>query len=342
MLSVPQALEKLGFGGLTVVEEQAGVKIWGRTLTVADLLADGKVVLTKWARRLTHWHGRQVNPEAWDRDVVPLLTRKLAEKRLPVLRVERHEARISLFISLAEQPLKAMVDRLGVPLWRPVERDVAPEDCGACPLAPTCRRMPTAPGVAMLWRRLGLVDSAGRPTRRGEMVSFFAHGDGLAVAAALEDETYPLDELIYDLADLDAGFRFCGEENRWAGRLAVACHQAFGFHSFPGYLENGLPPKYGSGAEAIVAAVHKDPSSKSKWVRPFLGIGDIDRVIIEWRSLLRQIIHSPPLEWPRWTSLQKMAKAILLETESPTLTDLPPLDYQQTKRVDHKLTLRRF
>jgi hypothetical protein len=43
---------------------------------------------------------------------------------------------------------------------------------------------------------------------RGRIVSFFSQGDGLAIAAALEDETYPLDELVYDLANLDAGFRF--------------------------------------------------------------------------------------------------------------------------------------
>jgi hypothetical protein len=36
-----------------------------------------------------------------------------------------------------------------------------------------------------------------------------------------------------------------------------------------------------------------------------------------------------------------MAKTILNETESPTLTELPPLAYHQTKRIDHRLTLRR-
>lgn len=192
-----------------------------------------------------------------------------------------------------------------------------------------------------MWRRLGLVSANGRPTRRGEIVSCFAHGDGLAVAAGLEDESYPISELVYDLADLDAGFRFCGEENRWAGRLAMCCHQSFGFQSIPGYLENGLPLKYGSGAEVIVASVHRDPTSKSKWVRPFLGMGDIDRMIIEWRSLLRQITHSPVIEWDRWTNLQALAREILKETESPTLVDLPPLEYTQTKRVDHRLSLRR-
>ena len=73
----------------------------------------------------------------------------------------------------------------------------------------------------------------------------------------------------------------------------------------------------------------------------FRGPGDIDRVIIEWRSLLRQITHAPDLEWPRWRALQKMAKAILNETQSPTITDLPPLEYHQTRRVEHRLVLRR-
>jgi hypothetical protein len=72
-----------------------------------------------------------------------------------------------------------------------------------------------------------------------------------------------------------------------------------------------------------------------------VGVGDIDRVIIEWRSLLRQIAHAPDLDWARWRALQTVAKTFLNETESPTLTDLPPLAYEQTKRVDHRLILRR-
>jgi len=195
--------------------------------------------------------------------------------------------------------------------------------------------------VASIWRRLGLIDPGGVPTRRGRLVSFFQQGDGLAVAAALEDESYPLDELIYDLANLDAGFRFCREENRWAGRIPMACHQLYGLQSIPGYLENGLPPGYGSGAEQIVASIHKNPLDKARWITEFLGAGDIDRVIIEWRSLLRQISKAPSLDWPRWTALQAMAAGILNETESPTLTQLPPLDHAQTRRMEHQLSLRR-
>ena len=111
--------------------------------------------------------------------------------------------------------------------------------------------------------------------------------------------------------------------------------------SIPGYLENGVPPKYGSGAEQIVASVHKNPPTKQAWVTELLGVGDIDRVIIEWRSLLRQISHAPPLESPRWLQLQERAMTILNETGSPTLTNLPPLEYHQTRRVDHRLILRR-
>jgi hypothetical protein len=173
------------------------------------------------------------------------------------------------------------------------------------------------------------------------VVSFFSQGDGLAIAAALEEEGYPLEELVYDVANLDAGFRFCGEENRWAGKLASACHERYGLLSVPGYLENGVPPHYGSGAEVVVASVHVNPDSKTRWITELLGAGDIDRIIIEWRSLLRRIAHSPDIDWPRWRQFQAKAAALVNETESPTLTELPPLEYHQTRRVDHKLVLRR-
>ena len=64
-------------------------------------------------------------------------------------------------------------------------------------------------------------------------------------------------------------------------------------------------------------------------------------MIIEWRSILRQIAHSPDIEWPRWMALKDRVKSILRETDSPTLTELPALDPTQTKRVNHQLSLRR-
>ncbi|HTL17763.1 MAG TPA: DEAD/DEAH box helicase, partial [Patescibacteria group bacterium] len=250
-------------------------------------------------------------------------------------------SRIMALVSLADLTMRVPVDSHGVALWHPIEREVLPYDCASCSLVERCKGLSAATGTAMLWRRLGLVDAAGVPTTRGRMVSFFSQGDGLAIAAALEDADYPVEDLVYDLADLDGGFRFCGDDNRWGGRLASACHAQYGLQSVAGYLENGVPPKYGAGAERVVASVHKNALNKYAWVTELLGLGDIDRVIIEWRSLLRQIAHAPDLPWERWRALQRLAKNILNETESPTLTELPPLQYHQTKRIDHRLVFRR-
>jgi superfamily II DNA/RNA helicase len=335
------AMEKLSGGPACVLKEDEGGKIYGRPVTVGDALNEDRVLLAKWVRRLTQWNGRQTPRAVWVHAVVPLLEKKLAAQETPLVRLVTQERRIIAHLSLAEAKMRVPVDSHGVALWRPMEREVMPPDCAICPLVPVCQNLPTATGVALLWRRLGLINAAGAPTRRGRIASFFAQGDGLAVAAALEEESYPVEELIYDLADLDGGFRFCGEDSRWAGRLAMACQKTYGLQSIPGYLESGVPPKYGAGAEQVVAAVHKDPLSKHGWVTELLGPGDIDRGIIEWRSTLRQISHAPEMDWPRWRQLQRRAKEILNETESPTLTNLPPLEYHQTKRIDHRLILRR-
>lgn len=341
ILSAPHAIEKIGTGHMTVLEENEHGKIYGRSVTVADRLHDGRLIVTKWIRRMINWTSRQAPEEIWESTLAPLIERKMAESGTPVVRFRTLAHKIVAEVSLGEQRMRVPVDRHGVALFRPIERDILPHDCSICSLVPVCRQLPTSTGTALLWRRLKLIDQEGTPTLRGRVVSFFTQGDGLAIAAALEEEGYPLDELIYDLANLDAGFRFCGDENRWAGRLAMACQTAYGLQSIPGYLEHGVPPKYGSGAEIVVSSVHKNPLSKHEWITELLGAGDIDRIIIEWRSTLRQISHAPPLEWPRWTALQQLAKGILHETESPTATDLPPLEYHQMKRVDHRLILKR-
>lgn len=341
VLSHPDALEKVGQGMLVELPSENGEHAYGRASTVADRLNGNRVVLAKWVRRLLNWHGRQVPLKTWEQKVLPRLKERLAQKKTPVVKVVQNRMRIVAHTSIADLPMRVPVDRHGVALWGPWEREVLPRECAGCNLIETCKKLPTATGTALLWRRLGLVNSKGIPTRRGQVVSCFHRGDGLAIAAALEDESYPIDELIYDLANLDAGFRFCGDDNRWAGRLALVCHERYGMQSVPGYLENGVPPRYGAGAEQVVAAVHQNPQSKHKYIDDLLGPGDIDRAIIEWRSLCRQISHAPAFEWPRWKALQAAAAAIVRETDSPTLTELPPLEYNQTRRIEHRLILRR-
>ena len=283
----------------------------------------------------------QATQTEWDTEIAPILATRLKDKNTPLVRYETAEHQIHAVVSIADLPMRTLVDAHGVALHNPPAREVMPDDCARCHLVPTCRALPAGTGTALLWRRLGLVDAAGVPTRRGQIVSSFSAGDGLAIAAALEDQKYPLEELMYDLANLEAGYRFSLDDTRWSGRLAFACHQCYGNQTVPGYLENGLPPKYGSGAETIVASVNQNPAAKAMWITDLLGAGDIDRIVIEWRSLLRQITHVPEFDWPRWTEFQQRARTLLAETESPTLTDLPPLEYKQTKRIEHRLPLRR-
>ena len=354
-LTVERAVERLGEGG-TLVKLPDG-KL-ARSLVVADTLNGQQVLLAKWVRKFTNWGVRQVSLAGWREHVVPELERRFASEKTPVLAVEypppvrlkdefaEHVPEVGIgpvraVVALGQLTLKVCVDAHGVALWKPPEREVFPSDCARCPCVPLCKQLPTGTGVATIWRRLGLVGPDGVPTRRGRIVSFFHSGDGLAVAAALEDESLSIEELGYELANLHAGHRFAKGDARWDGRIAQACRRLFGTQSFTGYLDQGVPPEYGAGAEEIAADVHHDPLGKNGWVTEFLGVGDIDRMIIEWRSVLRQVAHAPDLEWPRWESLKDRARAILRETDSPTLTELPPLDYQQTKRVNHRLSMRR-
>jgi hypothetical protein len=337
VLTEVSALEKVGQGDLLTLANGQ----YGRSMKLAERQTEDLVNMNKWVRRVTRWHGRQIPLKEWRDKAVPMIEQHLALQGFPVVRVVEEPYQILALIRLGEQMAKVPVDEAGIPLWHPPHREVVPEDCARCNLVPVCRQLTAATGTALLWRRLELVEAGGKPTLRGRIVSFFHGGDGLAIAAAVEDSTYPMDELVYDLANLDAGFRFCGPEDRWAGRLAMVCRSRYGNQSIIGYLENGVPPKYGCGAEVVVRSVHKDPFSKHRFSTDFLGDGDIDRIIIEWRSLLRQIAHAATLPMERWTQLQRAAQELLRETESPTVTDLPPLEYLQTRRIDHQILLRR-
>jgi hypothetical protein len=165
---------------------------------------------------------------------------------------------------------------------------------------------PAAPGSpARAWRRLGLIDATGTPTPRGRIASLFQRGEGLAIAAALEDTSYPIDELVWHLANLRAGHRFSESSTGESARLAAACRRAYGSLDYPGYLELGLPPGYGDGAgEVLVRAILERKSIPVLEVTP----GDLDRARVEWLSLLRHIIHARELPDARWSELQAVAR----------------------------------
>ena len=338
-LMEPEVLRRTGAGELVLLPSG---QAYGREQKVADQLNNERLDLAKWVRRLTGWRMRVVPLTLWQKKIQPLLEEKLAANQTPVERFRREDNRLLVQLRLGQQVVPAQVDSHGVAIWRPQERQVVNPTCSGCGLYSECRELKPATGVALLWKRFRLVEENGSPTRRGRVVSFFSQSYGLGIAAALEDESLPIDELVYELANLDAGYRFGNEENRWEGRIPIACRERYGDVTVPGYLDAGLPPRYGSGAEQVIAAMHANPADKANWVTELLGAGDIDRAVIEWRSLLRQIIHAPELDWMRWTELRKHAGTLLAETESPTLCELPPLEHHQQGRVDHHLRLKSY
>jgi hypothetical protein len=185
---------------------------------------------------------------------------------------------------------------------------------------------------AYAWRQLGLVTENGTPTRRGTVFSFFQAGEGLAIAAALEDETYPIDELVFDLANIRAGPRFAGEEAPLGGRLGILCQRIYGRADHPGYLEMGVPVHYGSGASEVIRELVASQSNRYRMTNESLRHGDIERALMEWRSLLRHIVGAPPLAWERWRSLQQAAAHFIGSTTSPAAVEFPPLLAAQQRR----------
>lgn len=188
---------------------------------------------------------------------------------------------------------------------------------------------------AQIWHQLGLIDSKAHPTRRGLIFSFFNHGEGLAIASALEEPSYRISELVIDLANLRAGYRFEDREE-FSGRLGNICRQTYGEANYPGYLRKGLPENYGDGAAEVL--------SDTKRGKRFdhgaeLLAGDIERARVEWRSLLNHIVNAPALDWDRWQRLKAAAAEQLAKLPTPIPFDeLPPLTQVQNQR--HKSFLR--
>jgi hypothetical protein len=187
---------------------------------------------------------------------------------------------------------------------------------------------------AWLWRRLGLIEHDGVPTRRGILFSFFHHGEGLAIAAALEDATYAIPDLIFDLANLRAGPRFSGDDAPFAGRLGALCQKTYDRADLEGYLSMGVPVEYGAGAAEIVREITEHGTSIAKLQTETLRTGDIERALIEWRSVLRHIALAPDYEWDRWRELRRVAAHLTDSNAQAKLPELPPLTSAQRKNVE--------
>ena len=346
-LAVPRMLDGRGFGNLCKLRDQG---IYGREIPLATVVGDDAIAPVKWLRKklssVAAVCDRRTGTDSSDagghRPPLQALTKSLFDTTvLPLLpemtggevvEIATRGGTIYARIDFSEQPISGFIDSHGCALLEPPEREALPIVCRHCSelehdLTTTITNSP-----AYAWRQLGLVTENGSPTRRGVLFSFFQAGEGLAIAAALEDETYPIDDLVFDLANIRAGPRFAGEEALLGGRLGILCQQIYGRADYPGYLEMGVPAQYGSGASEVIRELVSNPSSRYRMTNESLRHGDIERALMEWRSLLRHIVGAPGLDWERWRALQKIAAHFIGSTVSPAAADFPPLLASQQRR----------
>ena len=188
---------------------------------------------------------------------------------------------------------------------------------------------PPAGSAAFAWRKLGLVDPSGKPSRRGQVFARFHGGEGLMVAAALEDPTYPLDELVWHLANLRGGYRFAEDgDGGGSSRLGSCARTLYGMVDYPGYLELGLCPTYGESTAEVVEALLSGGKRSAELTTRELRVGDIERAVIEWLSLLRHVVHARELDWDRWAALQRICAEFLsrfaMDERNKIIEPLPP------------------
>lgn len=323
-LRLPRMLDGLGFGNLCKLAER-----YGREIPLAIKMTDENVAPVKWLRKIVQQ--KAMTREEFDRVVLPRIAELTRGGELADV-IERGEM-ISARIDFSTVQAQAHRDSLGRAVQEPPTREALPLPCRDCDQRERDLTITIASSPAHAWRTLGLVEKDGTPTRRGVVFSFFQAGEGLAIAAALEDETYEIGDLVFDLANLRAGPRFAAEDAVLGGRLGILCQRVYGRADHPGYIEMGVPSHYGSGASEIIRELIASPNSRYKLTSESLHHGDIERALMEWRSLLRHIVGAPDLEWNRWMELKAEAARYIDRSMSPALIDLPPLLAAQQRRA---------
>ena len=326
-------LDGIGFGNPVKLRASRN-KIYGRELPLATILPEhpDQVHLVKWLRKLLpKLPTRHMSRAAFDTEVLAQLVRLTGGGALHDL--QTRGLLLSARVDFSGLLATGIPDSHGAILRDPPTRENLPAPCRACPeLELYCKLTPIVSSPAYVWRRLGLVLPDGIPTPRGILFSFFNNGEGLAVAAAIEDETYPVADLLFDLANLRAGHRFARDESPFGGRLGALCQQVYDRGEYPGYLEMGVPVNYGAGAAEVVREIIEHGSSKQKLLTESLRPGDIERALVEWRSLVRHIALAPDYPYDRWTALQRACSKFAGAPSANAIPQLPTLLPAHTQR----------
>jgi superfamily II DNA/RNA helicase len=251
---------------------------------------------------------RQWKLETLEQEILPLLPRLTqGGQACGAPYVQRDTVQIRL--DYAKANVRVIPDADEQPLINPLRRKVQKEDIHLRTVLGGGHI--SAARAGRLWLKLGLIDAQARPTRRGEIAALFQHGEGLAVAAALEDEGYDVEALAWDLAELRAGERVAAG-GRSSSRLGACCRLTYKSLTAEGYLRDGLPESFGEGCAEVLRGfvLHgKFPPPDAEGRGP--GTGDLERAVLEWRSTLRLIAHGPAHPWERWRALSLAARSVL-------------------------------
>jgi superfamily II DNA/RNA helicase len=334
-LTIAPVLQPLGSGNLCKIHFENRRFEYGREVPVARVRDEGWVA-AKWFRKVLRERyplippSRSLAAEKFLSELIPLIASQVeGEVHDFVVRQNTAYARFRF----GATPARGYLDVHGRYLANPELRRSYPQVCQRCVSRPECEALDLAVSPALAWRQLGFVNELGVPTRRGIIFSFFNQGEGLAVAAALEQNDYPIYDLVFDLADLRAGHRFAMDDTRAGGRLGAVCQNVYQRADFPGYLELGLPIAFGAGASEVVRDLVEHQVGRHKLVNESIRPGDIERALTEWRSLLRQIVQAPDYDWDRWTQLREAAAIYVQATQSPAKQALPSLAPSQMNRM---------
>lgn len=321
-LSKPDSLRALPYGTPCKLGSDGKVR-YGRAITLAHFPKDegvARLTPADWLlKALRQLEGGRTRARTWklellESEILPLLPR-LTQGGVAHggLFLGRDSVQVKLDYSRAD--VRVWPDADDRPLINPPRRAAEKQDIDL--------RQALGGGTlhaaraGRLWRRLGLVDTDARPTERGRIAALFQHGEGLAVAAALEDEAYDAQALAWDLAELRAGERVAST-GRNSSRLGACCRLAYRSLTAEGYLREGLPVGFGEGcAETLKAfAMHgKIPTADIEGHGP--GRGDLERAVLEWRSTLQLIAHGPARPSARWQALRAASREVLGQIVGP-------------------------
>jgi hypothetical protein len=94
----------------------------------------------------------------------------------------------------------------------------------------------------------------------------------------------------------------------------------------------GVPVNYGAGASEAVREIVVFGSPKQKLLTESLRPGDIERALVEWRSLVRHIALAPDYSNPRWIALKQACAKYSEEASANAIPQLPPLLPAHTQR----------